>query len=138
MFSNVEGVKSTSVGYMGGKYEHPTYKDVCTGKTGHAEVVQLTYDPKMVSYKDLLEIFWKTHNPTSLNRQGFDVGSQYRSVIFYHDKRQRKYAIESRKLNQKNYDKKIVTEIKPASNFWKAEEYHQKYLEKHGMGSCRI
>jgi peptide-methionine (S)-S-oxide reductase len=137
-FRKLKGVISASVGYMGGKLKKPTYEDVCTNKTGHAEVVQINYDPKKLSYNDILEVFWKIHDPTSLNKQGLDMGTQYRSVIFYHNKKQREEAVKSREKHQKYFKNKIVTEIVPASEFWKAEEYHQRYLEKHGLSSCKI
>ncbi|MDO8511423.1 MAG: peptide-methionine (S)-S-oxide reductase MsrA [Nanoarchaeota archaeon] len=123
IFSKVKGVISTTVGYMGGKVENPSYEQVCGGKTGHAEVVQIEFDPAKVSYKKLLETFWKIHDPTQLNRQGLDVGNQYRSVIFYHNEEQKKLAGKSKPKN-------AVTEIVPAKRFYKAEEYHQKYLQK--------
>jgi peptide-methionine (S)-S-oxide reductase len=139
-FQKIKGVKSTIVGYMGGNFKNPTYEDVCTDKTGHAEVVQIEFDPKLISYEELLEIFWKNHDPTELNRQGFDFGTQYRSVIFYYNEVQKKLAEESKNKKQvelKN-NKIIVTEITPARDFYPAEEYHQKYLEKHGRMSCKI
>ena len=125
---------------MGGTFKDPTYEDVCTDKTGHAEVVQIEYDPKLITYEELLEIFWKIHNPTELNRQGLDFGTQYRSIIFYYNDEQKKFAEESKKKKQvelKN-NKIIVTEITPARDFYPAEEYHQKYLEKQGRRSCKI
>ena len=134
-FGKINGVK-TAVGYMGGETKSPTYKDVCTGRTGHAEVVQVEYDPKKVSYENLLEVFWNIHDPTALNRQGLDVGTQYRSVIFFHSEKQKAAALKSLGKEQKKYSRKIVTEIQPAGKFWKAEEYHQKYLEKHGLNKC--
>ena len=137
-FMNVKDVASTAVGYMGGNFENPTYEDVCSHKTGHAEVVQIAYDPKKVSYKELLEVFWKIHDPTSLNRQGPDIGAQYRSVIFYHNKKQKKEAEASMKKQQKHYGNRIVTEITQTKKFWKAEEDHQKYLQKSGMRACKI
>ncbi len=148
-FSKLEGVISTSVGFMGGDFENPSYKDVCTGKTGHAEVVHLEYDPNIISYEKLLEVFWNLHDPTTLNRQGPDIGTQYRSVIFYHNQEQEKIAMESKiKLDKSGKfsakcgsafsgKNKIVTEIKSAEIFYKAEEYHQKYFEKQGI-SCRV
>lgn len=144
-FSKVPGVISTQVGYAGGDFpaeggsasggKNPTYKDVCSGKTGHAEVVQITYDPKAVSYEKLLEVFWEIHDPTTLNRQGPDVGTQYRSVIFFHTPEQEKIANESKEKLEKStrYKNKIVTKIDEAKEFHKAEEYHQKYLEKLGV-----
>jgi peptide-methionine (S)-S-oxide reductase len=139
-FQKIKGVKSTIVGYMGGNFKNPTYEDVCTDKTGHAEVVQIEYDPKLITYEELLEIFWKNHDPTELNRQGLDFGTQYRSIIFYYNDKQKKLAEESKKKKQvelKN-NKIIVTEITSAKLFYPAEEYHQKYLEKHGRMSCKI
>ena len=139
-FRQVEGVTSTAVGYMGGTLENPTYRDVCTDKTGHAEAVEVTYDPSKVSYDDLLRVFWQNHDPTTLNRQGPDVGTQYRSAIFFHDAEQEAAAKASKEALQKSgtYKKPIVTEIVPASEFWQAEEYHQQYLEKRGLAHCTI
>lgn len=139
-FRQIPGVLETCVGYMGGHKENPTYEEVCTDQTGHAEVVQLTYDPKQISYEELLSVFFDIHDPTTLNRQGPDVGTQYRSVIFYHDEHQKKQA-ESLKnqLNQSGeYSREIVTEIVPVKTFYQAEEYHQKYLFKRGLNSCQI
>jgi len=124
---------------MGGSLKNPTYKDVCTDKTGHAEVVMLEYDPAVITYDELLSHFWKIHDPTTLNRQGADYGTQYRSVIFYFSGEQKKAAeaMKSKLMNSAKYKKrKIVTEIKPAEEFYKAEEYHQKYFEKHGIKGC--
>lgn len=135
-FQKVKGVTSTTVGYMGGNFKNPTYEDVCTDKTGHAEVLQITYDPSKVSYEKLLEIFWNIHDPTQLNKQGPDTGTQYRSAIFYHNEQQKKLAEESKK--KLKYNKPIVTEIIKAKEFYPAEEYHQKYLEKHGLKTCKI
>jgi methionine-S-sulfoxide reductase len=131
-FGKIKGVVSTVVGYTGGKMENPTYKDVCTDKTGHAEVVRVTYDPSIVSYEELLEYFWDMHNPTTLNRQGWDVGTQYRSAVFYHNEEQKEAALKLKeKLDQSGkYKNPIVTEIVPAGKFYRAEEYHQKYHEK--------
>ena len=139
-FQKIKGVKTTAVGYMGGDLVNPTYEDVCTDRTGHAEVVQLEYDPDIVTYDELLEVFWEIHDPTTLNRQGPDVGTQYRSVIFYHNEKQRESATASKKKRQSSdqIKNKIVTEITQASTFFRAEEYHQKYFEKHGMHSCVI
>ena len=139
-FRQVEGVRSTAVGYMGGTLENPTYRDVCTDKTGHAEAVEVTYDSSQVSYDDLLRVFWQNHDPTTLNRQGPDVGTQYRSAIFFHDAEQEAAAKASKEALQKSgtYKKPIVTEIVPASEFWQAEEYHQQYLEKRGLAHCTI
>lgn len=135
-FRKLDGVLSTTVGYMGGTFENPTYEDVCTDETGHAEVVQIEYDPKKISYNQLLDVFWSTHDPTQLNRQGPDEGTQYRSAIFYHNEEQKKLAEESKKKLKKK--KPAVTEITKAKKFYKAEEYHQKYLQKKGMTSCNL
>jgi peptide-methionine (S)-S-oxide reductase len=139
-FMKLAGVKETTVGFMGGKLKNPTYEDVCTGLTGHAEVVNLKFDPKIVSYEKLLEIFWSIHDPTTKDRQGFDIGSQYRSIIFYYNKKQKEIAEKSKEKLDKSgkFKQKIVTEIVPASDFWKAEEYHQKYLAKHKFVSCHF
>ena len=137
-FRRLAGVKSTQVGYMGGTTKNPTYEDVCTDRTGHAEVVEITYDPQIISYKDLLDVFWENHNPTTLNRQGPDVGAQYRSAIFYHSPEQLVEARASREAAQARFPKPIVTQIVPASEFWRAEEYHQQYLEKRGQAHCHI
>jgi peptide-methionine (S)-S-oxide reductase len=138
-FRQTEGVLDTTVGYSGGDYENPSYKDVCTGKTGHAEVVRVVYDPERVSYEELLDVFWSEHNPTTKNRQGWDIGTQYRSAIFFHDDEQKVIATASRdKLEASGkYRKSIVTEITQASKFYPAEEYHQRYLEKRGLAPCR-
>ena len=138
VFTKVKGVKSAMAGYTGGTYKNPMYEDVCTDKTGHAEAVQLKYDPKEVSYEDLLEVFWSIHDPTTKNRQGPDIGSQYRSMIAYHTPEQKMHAIKSKEELERTgkFNKKIVTEIVPASIFYKAEEYHQKYYRKRGGGSC--
>ncbi len=129
IFQQVEGVENVESGYSGGHVDNPTYEQVCTGNTGHAEVVQLTYDPKVVTYPELLEVFWKTHDPTSLNRQGADAGTQYRSVIFYHNEEQKRLAEKYKKeLDEAGiYKKKIVTEISPFKEFYAAENYHQDY-----------
>ncbi len=139
-FRRVPGVVSTAAGYEGGSMEKPTYKDVCTDKTGHAETVEVTYDPSKVSYNKLLDVFWSIHDPTTPNRQGPDVGTQYRSVIFYHDKEQEEAAKRSKeKLEMSGlYRKPIVTQVVPAGKFWKAEEYHQQYLAKNKLESCGI
>ena len=139
-FRQVHGVTATAVGYMGGDFKNPTYRDVCTDQTGHAEVVEVTFDPTQVSYEDLLKGFWENHDPTQLNRQGPDYGKQYRSVIFFHSPEQEAAARASKEALEKSgtYKRKIVTEIAPASDFWRAEEYHQQYLEKRGMASCHI
>ena len=130
------GVISTSVGYMGGHLKNPTYEEVCTDTTGHAEVVQVEYDPTKITYQRLLDIFWNNHDPTTLNRQGPDIGEQYRSAIFYHSSDQAKEARESKENLDKSgkYGKKIVTQIIPAGEFFKAEEYHQQYYQKCGLG----
>ena len=138
-FRQLEGVSATAVGYEGGKLARPTYKDVCTDRTGHAEVVEVDFDPSKISYDRLLDVFWHSHNPTSLNRQGPDIGTQYRSVIFFHSPEQEKAAKASRdKLQKTGYKSPIVTQIVPAETFWKAEDYHQQYLAKRGLGSCHL
>jgi len=139
-FRQVEGVTSTRVGYTGGSLSNPTYNDVCSGKTGHAEAVEVSFDPARVSYDRLLEVLWDSHDPTTLNRQGPDVGSQYRSGIFFHTPTQEAAARASvEKLQASDrFRRPIVTEITPASTFWEAEEYHQQYLEKRGMAHCKI
>lgn len=139
-FRQVKGVVSTTVGYSGGTVKEPTYREVCTDQTGHAEVVQVTYDPSQVTYEDLLRVFWSAHDPTQRNRQGPDVGSQYRSVIFFHSPEQEAAAKASKeKLKQVGVHKKpIVTEIVPAAEFYPAEEYHQQYLEKRGLSQCHL
>ena len=140
LFRKVKGVSSTMVGYTGGAFENPTYEDVCSGTTGHAEAIQVEYDPTITSYEELLMIFWSNHNPTTLNRQGPDVGEQYRSAVFYHTQEQEAVAQKMKEKLQdaamKRFDKKIVTEIKHVSTFYKAEEYHQKYLEKNPWRVC--
>ena len=137
-FRKIKGVKSTMVGYTGGRWENPTYNDVCADLTGHAEAIQLQYDPQEVSYEDLLEVFWSIHNPTTKNRQGFDYGIQYRSVIFYHTPEQELSARRSIEELEKSkrFSNRIVTEVVPGTTFYKAEEFHQKYYEKKGGGSC--
>jgi peptide-methionine (S)-S-oxide reductase len=140
-FRKVNGVLDTAVGYMGGTLKNPTYEDVCSGKTGHAEVVQVTYDPDKVRYDELLDLFWSIHDQTQLNRQGPDIGSNYRSVIFYHDAEQGKTARRSKEYMEVSGRfgfGKIVTRIVPATEFYRAEEYHQRYFERHGGGSCHI
>ncbi len=133
-FRKVEGVLSTTVGYSGGSFKGPTYQDVCTGTTGHAEVVEVEYAPAKLSYDELLNVFWDIHNPTTMNCQGPDIGSQYRSAIFFHNAEQEAAAKASKERLQSNgrYKNPIVTEITPASEFYKAEEYHQQYFEKRG------
>jgi peptide-methionine (S)-S-oxide reductase len=140
MFRTTPGVTETAVGYEGGDMKSPTYEDVCTDATGHAEVVQLQFDPEKISYKELLELFWKNHNPTTIDRQGPDVGSQYRSVIFYHSEEQKKQAEESKEALVKSgkFSKPVVTQIVPAETFYMAEDYHQQYLKKRGLSSCHI
>ena len=135
-FSKIKGVTSTMVGYMGGRLENPTYEDVCTGQTGHAEAIQVEYDPSEVSYDELLEVFWSSHDPTTLNRQGPDVGEQYRSAIFFHSPEQEAAAKASKERLQNSgmYEKNIVTQVVPSLQFYKAEEYHQKYYAKCGLG----
>jgi peptide-methionine (S)-S-oxide reductase len=137
-FRQIPGVKSTAVGYMGGKLDRPTYEAVCTDRTGHAEVVEVTYDSAKVPYKDLLQVFWENHDPTTLNRQGPDWGSQYRSAIFFHSPEQQAEAAASRDAVQPKFKRPIVTQIVPAEEFWKAEEYHQQYLEKRGLSHCHL
>jgi len=135
IFQKLDGVLSTSVGYAGGSFGNPTYDDVCTGQTGHAEVVQIEYDPSKISYDELLNVFWNNHDPTTLNRQGPDIGTQYRSLIFFYGPEQEATANASKEKleNSGKYHKKIVTEIVPASQFYKAEDYHQRYYEKCGL-----
>ena len=135
LFLKTKGVKSTKVGYIGGRLANPTYEEVCTDQTGHAEAVEVEYDPDEISYDDLLDVFWNNHDPTSLNRQGPDVGIQYRSSIFFHDNSQKHLAQKSKEEldSSGKFAKKIVTEILPAPEFYKAEEYHQKYFKKHGL-----
>ncbi len=135
-FRQLDGVTSTRVGYAGGNLENPTYEDVCSHRTGHAEVVEVEYDPDQVSYDDLLGVFWRKHNPTQLNRQGWDIGDQYRSAIFVHDEEQRAAAERSKQDEQASHRKPIVTQIEPAPTFYEAEDYHQQYLEKRGRSSC--
>jgi len=139
-FKQVKGVVETTVGYTGGTTPNPTYRQVCTGITGHAEAVLIKYDPKIVSYEELLSIFWRIHNPTTPNRQGPDMGTQYRSAIFYHNEDQKKAAEKSKEEYDRSgvYADKAVTQIVPASTFYEAEEYHQDYNEKHGGGSCHV
>lgn len=139
-FRQIDGVTDAISGYSGGTTVNPTYKDVCTGTTGHAEVVEVRYDPARVTYQQLLDAFWKMHDPTTRDRQGPDVGSQYRSVIFYHDEEQKRLA-EASKAEQdasKLYRGPIVTLVQPAGPFYEAEDYHQRYLEKRGMVSCKV
>jgi len=137
-FRQIDGVVKTEVGYEGGTLENPTYEDVCSHTTGHAEVVEVTYDSDQVSYEQLLGVFWAKHNPTQMNRQGWDIGDQYRSVVFFHDDEQRVEAERSKaELDASGqYRKPVVTLIEPAQTFYPAEDYHQRYLEKQGRSSC--
>ncbi len=139
-FRQVPGVVSTAVGYSGGSTPDPTYQQVCTGTTGHAEVVRVEFDPDRVSFEELLRVFWRAHDPTTLNRQGPDVGTQYRSAIFFDGADQERLARASLEAERQSgcHQRPIVTEITPASAFYRAEEYHQQYLEKRGSASCRI
>jgi peptide-methionine (S)-S-oxide reductase len=140
-FRQVEGVTDTAVGYTGGKKEHPTYEEVSSGTTGHAEAVQATFDPARVSYEKLLSVFWSIHDPTQVNRQGPDIGTNYRSAIFYHNPAQKaagEASKEQLKGSGKFGNRQIATEIVPAGTFWRAEEYHQRYFEKHGFRGCHF
>jgi len=139
-FREVTGVMDAAVGYSGRNMERPTYRDVCTGRTGHAEVVEIEYVPTQVSYEELLRVFWENHDPTQLNRQGPDTGTQYRSAIFYHTEEQRKAAEESKRALEESgrFRRPVVTVIEPASEFYLAEEYHQQYLAKRGLASCHV
>ena len=137
-FRNEPGVTDAAAGYMGGSVENPTYEQVCTDRTGHAEVVQVEFDPEEVSYERLVENFFELHDPTQLNRQGPDVGSQYRSAVFFHTPEQKEVAEAVRERAQAQFRRPIVTTIEPAAPFWRAEEYHQQYLVKRGLATCRI
>jgi len=139
-FRQIPGVLDTAVGYLGGHTANPTYQDVCTDETGHAEVVQVSYDPAKVSYDQLLNTFWESHDPTTMNRQGPDIGTQYRSAIFFHSQDQERLARASKEKMQLSgkFRRPIVTEITPASSFYRAEDYHQKYLAKRGLSHCHI
>ena len=139
-FRQIPGVVDAAVGYAGGKTSNPTYQDVCSDETGHAEVVEVTYDPARVSYDDLLGVFWANHDPTQRNRQGPDVGTQYRSAIFFYTPAQRDAATASKEALEKSgrYRRPVVTEITPAPTFWRAEDYHQRYLEKRGLAHCKV
>jgi peptide-methionine (S)-S-oxide reductase len=137
-FRRLAGVESTQVGYMGGGMRSPTYHDVCTDQTGHAEIVEVTFDPAVISFHDLLNVFWENHDPTTLNRQGPDRGSQYRSAIFFHSPEQEREARASIAEVQPNFKKPIVTQVVPATDFWRAEDYHQQYLEKRGLSHCHL
>lgn len=138
-FRELNGVTATAVGYCGGTFANPSYMDVCTGRTGHAEVVEVEYNPSEISYEQLLDVFWHSHDPTTLNRQGPDVGTQYRSVIFFHTPGQESAARKSKEAldHSRRFGRSIVTEITPAPAFYRAEEYHQRYLEKRGLAHCR-
>ena len=135
-FRRTEGVTATAVGYAGGGVDNPTYEQVCSHRTGHAEVVEVTYDPEQVSYEDLLGVFWGKHDPTQLNRQGWDIGDQYRSAIFFHDDEQQEAATRSKAEEQTRHKNQVVTLVEPAQTFYEAEDYHQQYLEKRGRSSC--
>ncbi len=137
-FRQIEGVIDAPSGYTGGTLKDPSYRDVCTGRTGHAEAVEVKFDPARVSYEQLLDAFWNLHDPTTPNRQGPDVGTQYRSAIFYHSSAQEAAARASKEKAQARFRKPIVTEISPATTFYRAEEYHQRYFEKQGLPSCHI
>lgn len=139
-FRELDGVIGTAVGYAGGSLENPTYQDVCGDRSGHAEVVEVEFDPSRVSYKKLLDLFWSSHDPTTVNRQGPDIGSQYRSAIFFHSPEQEAAALQSMDALERSgsYRNPVVTEITPAPKFYRAEEYHQRYLEKRGLAHCRI
>ncbi len=139
-FRQIDGVTTTTVGYSGGNTTNPTYKEVCTDTTGHAEIVQVEYDPDRVSYETLLDLFWSNHDPTQLNRQGPDVGTQYRSAIYYHNDEQKAAAAASKERleSSERYGRPVVTEITEAQEFYPAEDYHQQYLEKRGLASCTI
>ncbi|MEE8129057.1 MAG: peptide-methionine (S)-S-oxide reductase MsrA [Vicinamibacterales bacterium] len=139
-FRTVDGVVATAAGYAGGATENPAYKEVCSGRTGHAEVVQVEFDPARVGYEQLLDLFWSIHDPTQLNRQGPDVGTQYRTVIFYHSDSQREAATASREAVGRSgrFARPVATEIEPAATFWRAEDYHQQYIARGGRGACAI
>ena len=140
LFRGVEGVLDAAVGYEGGALDNPTYQDVCSGTTGHAEVVQVDFDPDRVDYEALLRVFWRNHDPTTLNRQGPDMGTQYRSAVFFHSEEQRDVALRvmAELSDSGAFPRPIVTEVTPASTFYRAEEYHQRYLEKRGQDHCGI
>ena len=139
VYQRISGVRRLMSGYAGGKQRNPTYEAVCTGRTGHAEVVQVEYDANTLSYADVLEVFWKAHDPTTLNRQGADVGTQYRSIIFYHDERQREIAVHSKEQAGERFRKPIVTEVVPLEEFYPAERYHQNYYNQNRRaGYCRV
>jgi len=139
LFQTLDGVKSVASGYAGGTKPNPAYKEVCSGKTGHAEVIQIEFDPQKISYEKLLDVFWEAHDPTTLNRQGPDTGTQYRSIILYHNEAQKKAAEKSKTKAQRNFSRPIVTELVPLEKFYKAEEYHQDYFRKNPNDAyCRI
>ena len=135
-FRQLDGVTKTRVGYSGGHSQNPSYEDVCSHGTGHAEVVEVTYNDERLSYPDLLRVFWDKHDPTQLNRQGWDIGDQYRSAIFFHDEEQQETATRSKEQQEGRYKRPVVTQIEPAQTFYEAEDYHQQYLEKRGRSSC--
>ena len=139
-FRQWKGVEQTAVGYTGGSFKNPTYEDVCCGDTGHAEAVEIGYDPSVISYEKLLDLFWTSHNPTTLNRQGPDFGDQYRSAVFFHNPEQEAAAQKSKEVLAKSgrWKDAIVTQIVPATTFYRAEEYHQQYLRKRGLGTCHL
>ena len=139
-FRQVQGVQATTVGYTGGTTENPTYQDVCNGQTGHAEAVEVVYDPAVVPYEELLDVFWRSHNPTTPNRQGPDIGTQYRSAIFTHTPEQEAWARTSKEALEHSgrFDAPVVTELLPATEFYRAEEYHQRYFEKRGKIHCPV
>jgi peptide-methionine (S)-S-oxide reductase len=137
-FRNTPGVKDARVGYIGGQTSEPSYKEVCSGRTGHAEAVEVTFDPSEVAYGELVDSFWRLHDPTQVNRQGWDVGTQYRSAIFTHSPEQEREALASKERAQERFRQPIATEIVPADTFWPAEEYHQQYLVKNGRATCAI
>ncbi len=139
-FRQVPGVQDVAVGYAGGHMDNPSYEDVCTGKTGHAEVIEVTFDPEVVSYEALLGVFWKCHDPTTLNRQGPDIGTQYRSAIYFYSDAQRKTAEQSKSAmdDAGTFRRPIATEITAAATFYRGEEYHQRYLEKRGLAHCHV
>jgi peptide-methionine (S)-S-oxide reductase len=140
VFGELEGVVSTAAGYTGGTAKNPSYEEVCAGRTGHAESVEIAYDPSRIKYGDLLEVFWTHHDPTTPNRQGNDIGTQYRSAVFYHSEEQKRLAERSKEILEKSglYKKPISTQIAPAGEFYSAEDYHQKYLKKNPFGYCHI
>ena len=137
-FRQIPGIHSTTVGYTAGDMDNPTYDQVCTDRTGHAEAVEVEFDPDQVSYEQLLEVFWQCHDPTQKNRQGPDVGTQYRSTVYYHSAQQKIAIVTSQERHQERCARPIATEIVPAVIFWPAEDYHQQYLEKRGLASCHL